>query len=112
MAEVVVDLEGFVGVAIAGRGGLDHRGKFDGEGLVAAGDGRHPAHVVPQGEDADFLQGFFLGFEIVVEAALADAQLVGDVPGGGGVVALVGKDPGRSGDSAYALVAVASTYGG
>ena len=49
------------------------------EGLLALGNRLHVLHVVLDAKQTHFVERFFLGTEVVIEAALLDAHFFGNI---------------------------------
>ncbi len=93
-ALVVVYFEGLASLPVTTQVIADDGEQSRLERFVRCRDGVHVFHVLPETQEADFLERLLLGIEVVIETALLDAELLGDVAGRRAVIALLCKHAG------------------
>ena len=108
---VVVHLERLARLAVAPEV-ITHNGKqARSERFIRRRDGVHVFNVLPEPEETNFLERLFLRIKIVVEAALLDAEALGDIVRRGAMEPLLGKDARGGPNRGLLLRLVARTVG-
>src|SRR5690606_3001554 len=107
---VVVDLQRLVALAVAREVRGQGREQLGLERLVAFRDPLHPLDVLLDAVQAHFAQRFLFRAEVVVEAALLDAEALGDVAGARAVEALFREYGCRGPDGGEPLLAIFAVF--